>query len=271
MIRALVLSLFLLATFSLQAADYGEFKKIDFSDNKQVIITSWNSKLGLKLFKKAKYKNDFYDLASHFQPQKNPLYCGIASSAIILNALNEDNHIIVDSENTIKKPKIYGSTIIPYNSFTQDDILNKNTDFIKNRAVINFKTIDQNLGRYDPGLTLKQLAKLLEYYTLNVKLIYADESNEDGVNSFKENLKNTLNIKGKYILANFQGKKIGSLTSGHISPIVAYNKAKNQILILDVASHKQPWFWVDVNKFYEAMQEKDGSKSRGYLIISKTL
>ena len=271
MIRALVLSLFLLTTLNLQAASYGEFKEIDVLDSKRVIVTSWNSKLGLKLFKKAKYKNDFYDLASHFQPQKNPLYCGIASSAIILNALNEDNNIIVNSKNTIKKPKIYGATVIPFNSFTQDDILNNNTDFIKNRAVVNFKTIDQNLGRYDPGLTLKQLAKLLEYYTLNVKLIYADESNKDGVNSFKEILKNTLNIKGEYILANFQGKKIGSLTSGHISPVAAYNEAKNQILILDVASHKQPWFWVDVNKFYEAMQEKDGSKSRGYLIISKSL
>ena len=48
----------------------------------------WNSEEGLKRLSRSQFKNDFYQLVNFFQPQINPIYCGAASSVMILNAFN---------------------------------------------------------------------------------------------------------------------------------------------------------------------------------------
>ena len=261
--------LFFSLIFNVNAKNYAEFQEINYLGDKKIIISTFNSEKGKTLLKKAKYKNDLYSLASHFQPQINPLYCGIASSVIILNALNQGYSEIKNSNNIVVKPDIYGGGIINFKTFTQSELLNQNTDHIKPRKVINLQEIDQKLQRYDAGLTLKQLSEILNYYNLKTTIIYAEGDYEQGLKNFKKNLKETLNQENIYIIANFQGKHIGAVTSGHISPLIAYNNHKEQILVMDVASHLQPWFWVNIDEFYKAMQLKDGDKARGYLIVSR--
>ena len=258
-------------SFSLQAQHlniYNQFDQIDFNGKKQIIITPWNSKEGIKNLANSSYKQDFYNLAHHYQPQNNPIYCGIASSAIILNAFNLGTENIIQSVNKVRKPVKYGSKFIHFNFYSQNDILNKDTNKIKDKNIIDFKQVN-NKNNYDPGLTLRQLADILIIHKLDVSLYYANHSIAKGLKKFRKKLKKTLNKKYQYVIANFNGKILGAKTSGHISPIVAYNKENDEILILDVAAHKNSWYWVDIGKFYQAMHTKDGNQYRGYLVISK--
>ena len=245
---------------------YAEFDKVLFNDKLTKVITVWNSDDGIKIFETAKYKKDFYHLAHHYQPQSNPLYCGIATSAIILNALNLDDNIISNSINSVINPIKNNS--INFNIYTQNDILNKSTDLVKKRKIISFKTKNSD-NHYDPGLSLQQLSDILQTHNLNTKIFYANDDSNKGIKEFEKILKNSLNKKDEYIIANFHGKTLGAKTSGHISPIVSYNEKTDDILILDVAAHKNPWYWVKVIPFYKAMQKKDGDRNRGFLLVSK--
>lgn len=269
--KLIILFLFSFYSVNLHARNYGEFNEVELAGKKEIIIASFSSPQGIELLDSAKYKNDFYSLASHFQPQINPLYCGIASSVIILNALNQGKFVIENSKNIITKPKIFGGGIIEFRTFTQDEFLSEYTDVIKPRKVIRLEAQDKNLARFDAGLTLQQLADMLNYYNVKTKIIYAEGAYDLGLAQFRKNLIKILEHPDSYIIANFQGKHIGALTAGHISPIVAYNETKDKILIMDVASHLQPWYWVNLEKFYQAMQIKDGNKARGYLIATNKL
>ncbi len=251
------------------ANDYGDFKTITFNNEQTLVVTPLNSARGIELLRTANYRNDFYSLIHHFEPQINPLYCGIASSVIILNALNKGNNEVASSKLfSTKKPQALGGGIIPFRSYTQAEFFNENTEIIKPKVVIDLQAKDENLERYDAGVTLTQLTSLLETYNLKVKKHHANKKLKKGLKEFKKHLKKTVNTADIYMLANFHGKSIGVLTNGHISPIVAYHHKFEEILIMDVASHKQPWYWVRIEPFYAAMQRLDGLVPRGYLIVS---
>ena len=251
--------------------NYGNFSPVQKNGESYMAVTSWNSAEGIKLLAQSSYKQDFYSLASHFQPQENPLYCGIASSVIILNALRQGSDLIPNSSNKTTKPTEFGGGFVDFKTYTQDELLGKQTNAVKEKSIIDLVKKDPKLKKYDPGLTLAQLSGILKKYNLDVKIFYAQKNNDKAIVKFKKILKDTLNNKNAYIIANFHGKTVGTLPGGHISPIVAYNQKANKIMILDVASHKQPWFWVDIDIFYQAMQKKDGSLPRGFLIIKEKI
>ena len=244
---------------NLYANNYIDFN--NFEDNK---LVNFNSKDGKKRLKKSKYKEDFYQLAPNFQPQINPLYCGIASSVIILNSLSNDRPN--QEELQIYYPSDLGEKKIHFNLYSQLSFFNEETHKIKPKQVVDFKLKNKS-GKFDPGLTLNQLKLLLEHYKANVELFYADNKIVT-VESFRNHLEVILKDDNNFLLANFHGKTFGATTSGHISPIAAYDKKTDSILLLDVASHKNPWYWVDVNSFFNAMNSIDGNNFRGYLIIN---
>ena len=266
-LKIYLLAISIISLEAIASPIYGKFDQVSYEGKLTQIITPWNSEAGIITFEKAKYKKDFYHLAHNYQPQKTPVYCGIASSAIILNALYLEDGEILNSKNKLIKPKKHGGDIVDFKFYTQKDVFNKKTDLIKEKAVIEFKKVDPKTGKYSPGLTLMELSNLLKSHNLNVSFFYAKNDPKKGIKSFKKHLKSTLNKKDKYILANFYSKTIGRKGGGHISPIVAYNEDSNEILILDVASHKHPWYWVKLDMFYISMQQKDGDKPRGYLIV----
>jgi hypothetical protein len=78
----------------LAAYTYGVFKPSTFSAEKEVVLVAWNSEEGLHKLSRAAFKNDFYQLAHSYQPQINPLYCGIASSVIVLNAMRLESGLV---------------------------------------------------------------------------------------------------------------------------------------------------------------------------------
>lgn len=235
-------------------------------------IEIWNSKDGLKKLQESKYNNDFYQLVNFYQPQMNPLYCSPASAVIIINAINYGK---IDSQKTgeVYKPESLGGELIPYYLYSQEDFFNSKTEKVKTKSSVEYKTpykIENGDQIFEPGVTLAEFAKMLKKgHNFSVKEIYAKDNNEESLNKFRQNLKDVLSEDKKFILANFNGKVAGSKTNGHISPLVAYNEDSDSLLVLDVALHKNQWFWVDLATFYSAMNTKDGDNYRGYLIVKR--
>ena len=237
------------------------------------ITLKWNSKDGLERLDSSKYKNDFYQLANNFQPQINPLYCGIASSVILLNTIHEGSKIDSQKGLEVSKPKVFGEGNIAFNTYSQITFLNDKTDKIKDRKIINLQNIttenENDVRNFDPGLTLKQLSKILKTYQLKTTINYVELVDQKSLAKFKNLLKEVLVDDRQFLLVNFNGKILGLKTNGHISPIAAFDDVSDTVLILDVAGHKNGWYWTQVTQLMKAMNTTDGDNYRGYLVVSK--
>ena len=252
---------------------YNKFDASQFSKTKEVVLIPWNSPEGIRRLERSKHKGDFYRLAHHFQPQINPLYCGIATSVIVLNAFRSSKGTIPSQkELETKIPMIWGGKKIPFPSYSQTTLLNRNTDKIKSKKVINLTNIKSkevlDESELNPGLSLAELKGILEVYGLKVKIAYADKKPEVGTRNFKKILLNILDNANIFIVANFKGSSMGAKTGGHISPLAAYDDKSDSVLILDVAGHKNPWYWAPIDHLYQAMSTLDNDVTRGWLIIS---
>ena len=132
-----ILFVIFLASLTAHSEEYGKFNSglISFAD--EVDIVSWNSQQGQQRLLRSKHKNDYFQLAHHFQPQANPLYCGIASSVIVLNALRlKKNSVPSQSLIEMDKPQVLGGGRLAYPSYSQLTFLNEKTDVVKLRSVI---------------------------------------------------------------------------------------------------------------------------------------
>ena len=268
-ITALFTVLFLFTTSNIASANFTPFKPSKYSSNKEIVIEEWNSAEDKKRFEQSKYKADFYNLVNFFQPQINPFYCGIASSVMILNAFNSQGDIPSQKPLEGTRPKAFGGGQIEFKSYSQITFLNEITQKIKDRNIIELKNFNDDKSKIDPGLSLDQLAAMLQAYNLKTKTVHVSRINSKELEAFKETLKAVLNDKENFILVNFKGDDIGLKTGGHISPVVAFDEASSSVLMMDVASHNNPWYWVNVDHLYKAMNSKDGKQYRGYLIVSK--
>jgi len=274
LIPLLIIVLLHLPAHAKQDLTYGKFKPSEVLPKQEVIVTTWNSKTGLDRLSSAQYKTDFYQLAHHYQPQINPLYCGIASSVILLNAFNQGSSVVPSQKALeVKKPKVWGGGSVPFHAYSQISLLNDKTEMVKSREVIRLQNInaenENNAKAFDPGLSLQQLSGVLKAYGLKTNAVHADKDLEAGTKMFRDKIKAVLKNSTEFALVNFKGKKMGLPTGGHISPLAAYDDKSDSVLILDVAGHKNPWYWVPVQHLYGAMHTKDGDNYRGYVIVSK--
>lgn len=241
----------------------------------QIAPILWNSREGLERLNRSQYKNDFYQLANYYQPQINPLYCGVASAVMVLNAINAKNDSIPSQKALeVRKPRIFGGDNMTFNSYSQLTFLNAETDKLKDRKIIELQNItpenEDDIKAFDAGFTLDQLNVTLSIvYHLKTNAVHVTDVSEESINKFRNSIKQIAASNNQYLLANFDGKAIGAKTNGHISPIVAYDEQSDSVLVMDVALHKNPWYWVDLTTMVKSMNTKDGANYRGYLIITE--
>ncbi|MFT5703146.1 MAG: hypothetical protein ACI9TO_000508 [Rickettsiales bacterium] len=238
------------------------------------LTVKWNSPKGLKMLESSQFKADFYELADYFQPQINPLYCGAATSVIILNAMVGNGEAPSQKDLEVVKPKIFGGGNIEFKTYSQATFFNENTDKIKDRKIINLANVtlenENSAKNFDPGLTLLELRNILsKTYDLNVKMWYVQSSNLETINKFRKLVKKIVAEDQKYLIINFKGEVLKLKTGGHISPVVAFDEASDSVLILDVAGHKNGWYWAKIADVVKAMNTRDGQKYRGYLVVTK--
>ena len=233
----------------------------------------WNSDESIKRLNRSQSKNDFYQLVNFYQPQINPLYCSVATGVILLNATYANDKIPSQKENQIKRPKAAGGGISEFHSYSQLGFLNEKTDKIKKREILQLKTaagFREGKEFFDGGLSLADFAKILtEVYQFRVQENHVEKNDEAARQNFRQELQKYLSDSKNFVVVNFDGKIVGNNTGGHFSPLAAYDEESDSVLILDVALHKTNWYWVDLDKLFEALNTKDEDTYRGYLVISR--
>ena len=246
---------------------YGKYQIAPLSERKRVVITDWNSEEGTKKLLKAKPNKPFFKLSHNYQSQINPFYCGVACIATILNTLRAKKGLIPNQKGfDYTKPN---GEKVEYRYYNQLNILDENTDKIKQRKDIapSIKDEKDNHAEFNPGLSISQLEEILNYHNVSSEKVIAEKEPEIAIDQFRQNIKEILQSKRKFMILNFDGKMCGLSTGGHFSTVGAYDDDDDTILILDAAAHKNPWFWVPVKHIYYAMNTKNDEGYRGYLIV----
>ncbi|WED23670.1 phytochelatin synthase family protein [Vibrio sp. JC009] len=219
----------------------------------------------------SQHKTDFARLANFYEAQENKVFCGVASTVIVLNALKVkeldaateipyDNSLVATHEKGYFPTK---NNWQPYfHRYTQNTVLTKSP---KTRLEIMGKpTSEFNFNDY--GLQLDQFAALVESNGAHVKAV--ELAKLDDINSVKQDLIKALDKKDNYLVINYARKGVEQKGGGHFSPIAAYDQKSDSFLVMDVNSSKYPWAWIDADLVIKSMNTKDIDAYRGYAVIT---
>jgi hypothetical protein len=183
---------------------------------------------------------DYVPLTSQFVTQINQAFCGVASTVMVLNALGIPAPLAPEWERGY---------------FTQENVFNDQTEAIIARDAIARQ-----------GLTLAELAGILETYPVRAEIYYGSDVSLD---EFRSLIRANLETPGNYVLINYLRRAIGQERGGHISPLAAYDVDTDQFLILDVSRYKYPPVWVQAETLWESINTVDSvsGKTRGFLLV----
>lgn len=201
---------------------------------------------GQTLLLGAEARNDYFPLSIHFTTQANPAYCGPATIAMVLNALNV--------------PRPASNMTLGLGMFDQENIFTPEVEAVKPaKAIVN--------PPY--GMTLDELGGILAAHELSVEVVHAGDSD---LETFRRVAVAQLADNDHFILVNYLRKAIGQKSGGHISPLGAYDEDTDRFLILDVTRYKYPPVWVEAAQLFAAMNTVDSDnegKTRGYVSVSR--
>ena len=207
-------------------------------------VIAFASPEGEALFMGAEARNDYFPLSIHFTTQVNPAYCGPASIAMVLNALDV--------------PRPPSKLTLGLGMFDQENIFTPATEAVKPASAI-----------MRGGMTLDEFGGVLAAHDLTVDIHHAADSSLD---EFRQAASAVLDDDDHFILVNYLRKAIGQEAGGHISPLAAYDADTDRFLILDVSRYKYPPAWVTAAALFGAMDTPDSDNhdlTRGYVVVSK--
>ncbi len=194
----------------------------------------------------AEANTDYFPLSIHFTTQDNPAYCGPATIAMVLNALDV--------------PRPASDMTLGLGMFDQNNIFTPAAEAVKPASAI-----------VNPpyGMTIDEFGGVLAAHNLDVEVVHAADSDLD---TFRKTAIAQLEDNDHFILVNYLRKSIGQETGGHISPLGAYDQDTDRFLILDVTRYKYPPIWVEATALFDAMNTTDSDnegKTRGYVSVSR--
>ncbi|MEO1068463.1 MAG: phytochelatin synthase family protein [Cyanobacteria bacterium J06638_6] len=203
-------------------------------------LTPLTESEGQVLLQNSEAKADFVPLTSHFVTQDNQAFCGVASVVMMLNALGVPAPLAPEWDRAY---------------FTQENVFNDQTE-----AIIGRDTIARQ------GLTLAELAGILEIYPVQAEIYYGSDVS---LAEFRDLIRTNLETSGNYVVINYLRRAIGQERGGHISPLAAYDADTDQFLILDVSRYKYPPVWVQAETLWQSVNTVDSvsSMTRGFLLV----
>lgn len=148
----------------------------------------------------------FFPLVSQFQTQSHPALCGLTSLSTVLNALGID-------------PKRVWTH--PWRWFTE-----KLLDCCLDMAAME-----------KDGITLDQLAAVARCQGTAVEVL-RDLRVDDARRRVVESVTGRGDGSFEFVVASYDRRSLGQTGTGHFSPIAAYEKSSDSVLILDVARFK---------------------------------
>ncbi|KAL7581745.1 hypothetical protein ACA910_022282 [Epithemia clementina (nom. ined.)] len=195
------------------------------------------------------YSIDFYHLQRGWDAQINQAYCGVASSAAVLNSLQGLIELPIDPRYD------------PYPYATQNGILETNSVCI-NEHVVRYNETFNGIRQPPGGLSLEQTKKLIECHLLSlsaefqVTAHFVDPMTLD-LDQVRSELMDALQDPSSRVIVNFDRKAFGQVGEGHFSPLASYNAIEDRFLILDVAKYKYPSVWVTAAQLVASMATID--------------
>ncbi|CAO2824343.1 unnamed protein product [Amaranthus hypochondriacus] len=195
---------------------------------------------GKKLFSEALLDGNmegFFNLVSYYQTQSEPAYCGLATLAVVLNAL------AIDPGRKWKGPwRWFDDTML---------------DCCEPIGKVKVK-----------GISFNKVACLAHCNGAEVEAFHANESN---VNNFRNYVMSCTSSENCHLIVSYHRGYLKQTGSGHFSPIGGYHAGKDMVLILDVARFKYPPHWVPLTLLWDAMNTVDNDTGlyRGFMLLSK--
>jgi hypothetical protein len=207
-------------------------------------ITPLLGEQGNKWFHECLGKAGAVKLLAHFVTQDNLAFCGPASAAMMLNALE------------IERPEL--PTHAPFRLYTQELLFREPPDGVPSR---------ERVSR--TGMTLEQFSRWFTARALRTRVHFADQGT---VEDLRAALRAVTEAGGHQFLAvNYFRPSLGQAGGGHISPLAAMHEQSDQALLLDVARYRHPPVWVPIAMLFDAMKgtDPDSGRSRGFLTVSR--
>jgi glutathione gamma-glutamylcysteinyltransferase len=185
-------------------------------------------------------------LGPYFEGQTKGSYCGLASAAIVMNALiqHEEREQIRQDELSL---------------------------FVEENITFHHKM------KY--GLTLDQVATMLQYYGFHALIRSNSDPNELGkllrndlakyMATQPSGSNSTSNTPLAFFICNFW-RQFPDHRGGHFSPIAAFDPETDQLLLLDVATSRFPPHWIALQNLVPSMARNDSTvnRPRGYMLVS---
>ncbi len=197
---------------------------------------------------------DYWALAPYYAPQRGGASCGLASAAMVLNALRAGENLPADEE-----------------LITEERLL---VDLGEERWRV--KTSPDGAG-----LTLDELAEIItaaaRHYQLGniaVQAIHLDTADAAAHAAFRLRLVANEVSERDFIIVNFlQSRLTGDPAGavGHFAPLAAYDDRQQAALLLDPDRDWYEPYWSPLTALTEAMatRDKEAGNMRGYVQISR--
>ncbi|GAM21435.1 hypothetical protein SAMD00019534_046100, partial [Acytostelium subglobosum LB1] len=202
-------------------------------------LVAFSSDDGRKLFRESLqdgHMEGYFALSEQFVSQSEPAFCGLATLAMVLNALK------IDPKRLWKGP---------WRWFAEDMLdCCAPIESVKKR-----------------GITFTEFACLSKCNGATVASHRGDEVN---LEQFRRDLVEACSKPSQHMVLSYDRKTLGQTGSGHFSPIGGYHQASDKALIMDVARFKYSPHWVPVQVLFDSMQvlDPETQKPRGYFIIT---
>lgn len=190
-------------------------------------------------------------LASTFHTQSEPAFCGLATLAIVLNALQ------VDPQRVWKTPwRWYAEELLE---------------------------CCEPLGRVKQhGITLGDFACLARCNGCHCDTTYADAASDHAYQQLRDAIVDVCSavpesgasgalLPARHLVVSYARAALQQTGGGHFSPVAAWDPATESVLIMDTARFKYPPYWAPLRRVFEAMQPLDPTtqRPRGWAVLRR--
>lgn len=203
--------------------------------------TALSSSQGQDIFQDAMSQGmlrGFFPLIEQFRTQDDPAFCGLASVAMVLNAL------AIDPRRLWKGPwRIFHEQMLD--------------------CCVPLETVQKE------GITLSGASCLARCNGATTQVF---SFGSVSVEEFRRMIKEACSTANYHLIVSYSRKHFLQTGDGHFSPIGGYSPTHDSVLILDTARFKYPPHWVPLPMLYDAMEYRDPTtgKPRGFIKVTSS-
>lgn len=179
----------------------------------------------------------YFRLAEAFTTQSEPTFCGLATLAMVLNALEVD----------------------PGRKWKQNWRWYDESMFA---CCVDLEQIKKE------GIIWRQWCQLAREHGLSLKPTLVVNSS---IEEFRQVVRTATACDDRVLVLNYNRAVVGQAGDGHYSPVGAYLAEQDMVLVFDVARFKHPPHWLPLSLLWQAMLKKDPVTgfARGFAVLER--